>query len=171
MAGAAAEAILLAAAIEKAKGDKAKVRKAYLSASGRRNTIMISSSRQRCRQRRRAIRTRARHPVLLARRRGTWHGIDDRRNRSPRGDISSAATSAVSLAQLAEIVPDLRVLAVAFSQNGYRFRLKKAPCRIWLDCVSCAPFGHGSSVGNVQRGSVHRRVLGNLAQGDRARHQ
>ena len=32
--------------------------------------------------------------------------------------------SSITLAQLAEIVPDLRVLAVTFSQNGYRFRLK-----------------------------------------------
>ena len=32
--------------------------------------------------------------------------------------------SSITLAQLAEIVPDLRVLAVTFSQNEYRFRLK-----------------------------------------------
>jgi hypothetical protein len=40
--------------------------------------------------------------------------------------------SSITLAQLAEIVPDLRVLAVAFSQNEYRFRLKKHPAEFGL---------------------------------------
>jgi hypothetical protein len=40
--------------------------------------------------------------------------------------------SFITLAQLAEIVPDLRVLAVTFSQNGYRFRLKGHPAEFGL---------------------------------------
>ena len=40
--------------------------------------------------------------------------------------------SSITLAQLAEIVPDLRVLAVTFSQNEYRFRLKKHPAEFGL---------------------------------------
>jgi len=40
--------------------------------------------------------------------------------------------SSITLSQLAEIVPDLRVLAVTFSQNEYRFRLKKHPAEFGL---------------------------------------
>jgi hypothetical protein len=40
--------------------------------------------------------------------------------------------SPITLSQLAEIVPDLRVLAVTFSQNEYRFRLKKQPAEFGL---------------------------------------
>jgi hypothetical protein len=40
--------------------------------------------------------------------------------------------SSITLAQLAEIVPDLRVLAVTFSQNGDRFRLKRHPAEFGL---------------------------------------
>ena len=40
--------------------------------------------------------------------------------------------SSITLAQLAEIVPDLRVLAVTFSQNEYRFRLKTHPAEFGL---------------------------------------
>ena len=40
--------------------------------------------------------------------------------------------SSITLAQLAEIVPDFRVLAVTFSQNGCRFRLKKHPAEFGL---------------------------------------
>jgi hypothetical protein len=40
--------------------------------------------------------------------------------------------SSVILAQLAEIVPDLRVLAVTASQKEYGFRLKKHPAEFGL---------------------------------------
>ena len=40
--------------------------------------------------------------------------------------------SYITVAQLAEIVPDLRVLAVTFSQNEYRFRLKVHPAEFGL---------------------------------------
>jgi hypothetical protein len=40
--------------------------------------------------------------------------------------------SSITLALLAEIEPDLRVLAVTFSQNEYRFRLKKHPAEFGL---------------------------------------
>jgi hypothetical protein len=40
--------------------------------------------------------------------------------------------SSVILAQLAEIVPDLRVLAVTASQKEYGFRLKKQPAEFGL---------------------------------------
>jgi hypothetical protein len=40
--------------------------------------------------------------------------------------------SSITLAQLAEIVPDLRVLAATISQNGYRFRLKTHPAEFGL---------------------------------------
>jgi hypothetical protein len=40
--------------------------------------------------------------------------------------------SSITLAQLAEIVPDFRVLAVTFSQNEYRFRLKTHPAEFGL---------------------------------------
>jgi hypothetical protein len=40
--------------------------------------------------------------------------------------------SSITLAELAEIVPDLRVLAATFSQNGYRFRLKRHPAEFGL---------------------------------------
>jgi hypothetical protein len=38
----------------------------------------------------------------------------------------------ITLSQVAEIVPDLRVLAVTFSQNEYRFRLKTHPAEFGL---------------------------------------
>ena len=40
--------------------------------------------------------------------------------------------SSITLAQLAEIVPDLRVLAATFSQNEYRFPLKRHPAKFGL---------------------------------------
>ena len=40
--------------------------------------------------------------------------------------------SSITLALLAEIEPDLRVLAVTFSQNEYRFRLKRHPAEFGL---------------------------------------
>ena len=40
--------------------------------------------------------------------------------------------SSITLTQLAEIVPDLRVLAATLSQNGYRFRLKEHPAEFGL---------------------------------------
>ena len=40
--------------------------------------------------------------------------------------------TSITLAQLAEIVPDFRVLAVTFSQNEYRFRLKTHPAEFGL---------------------------------------
>ena len=40
--------------------------------------------------------------------------------------------SSITLAQLAEIVPDLRVLAATVSQNEYRFRLKRHPAEFGL---------------------------------------
>ena len=40
--------------------------------------------------------------------------------------------ASITLAQLAEIVPDLRVLAVTLSQNEYRFRLKRHPAEFGL---------------------------------------
>jgi hypothetical protein len=42
------------------------------------------------------------------------------------------AMSSITLVQLAEIVPDLRVLAITFSQNEYRFRLKTHPAEFGL---------------------------------------
>ena len=40
--------------------------------------------------------------------------------------------SSITVAQLAEIVPDLRVLAVTFCQNEHRFRLKRHPAEFGL---------------------------------------
>src|SRR5271154_4259589 len=40
--------------------------------------------------------------------------------------------SSITLAQLAETVPDLRVLAVTFSQSEYRFHLKRHPAEFGL---------------------------------------
>jgi hypothetical protein len=40
--------------------------------------------------------------------------------------------SSITLAQLAEVVPDLRVMAVTFFQNEYRFRLKSEPAEFGL---------------------------------------
>jgi hypothetical protein len=43
--------------------------------------------------------------------------------------------SSITLAQLAEVVPDLRVMAVTFSQNEYRFRLKSLPAEFDLTAL------------------------------------
>jgi hypothetical protein len=43
--------------------------------------------------------------------------------------------SYITLAQLAEVVPDLRVMAVTFSQNEYRFRLKSQPAEFDLTAL------------------------------------
>ena len=42
------------------------------------------------------------------------------------------AMSSIILAQLAEVVPDLRVLAVTYSQSKYRSRLKSHSAKIGL---------------------------------------
>jgi hypothetical protein len=54
--------------------------------------------------------------------------------------------SSITLALLAEIEPDLRVLAVTFSQNEYRFRLKKHPAEFGLIA---------SGTHHSVRGSIH----------------
>jgi hypothetical protein len=43
--------------------------------------------------------------------------------------------SFITLAQLAEIVPDLRILALTVSQNEYRFFLKKHPSEFGLIAI------------------------------------
>ena len=59
--------------------------------------------------------------------------------------------SSITLAQLAEIVPDLRVLAVTFSQNGYRFRLKRHPAEFGLTAFRAHYSAHGTRFNPLRR--------------------
>ena len=59
--------------------------------------------------------------------------------------------SYITLAQLAEIVPDLRVLTVTFSQNEYRFRLKAHPAEFGLTTFRAHDSVHGSTRFNPLR--------------------
>jgi hypothetical protein len=59
--------------------------------------------------------------------------------------------SSITLAQLAEIVPDLRVLAVTFSQNEHRFRLKRHPAEFGLTAFRAHYSTHGTRFNPLRR--------------------
>ena len=59
--------------------------------------------------------------------------------------------SSITLAQLAEIVPDLRVLAVTFSQNEHRFRLKRHPAEFGLIAIGAHKSVRGTRFDPLRR--------------------
>jgi hypothetical protein len=64
--------------------------------------------------------------------------------------------SSITLAQLAEIVPDLRVLAATVSQNGYRFRPKEHPAEFGLTAF-CAHYSvRGTRFNPLRRWACNR---------------
>jgi hypothetical protein len=67
------------------------------------------------------------------------------------------AMSSITLAQLAEIVPDLRVLAVTFSQNEHRFRLKKHPAEFGVTAFRASMRGRRFTLRGWAGDSVSRR--------------
>ena len=67
--------------------------------------------------------------------------------------------SYITLAQLAEIVPDLRVMAVTFSQNEYRFRLKCQPAEFGLTALRAH-----YSVRGTRFNPVHRWACNSLSR-------
>jgi hypothetical protein len=59
--------------------------------------------------------------------------------------------SSITLAQLAEIVPDLRVLAVTFCQNEHRLRLETHPAEFGLPAFRAHYSAHGTRFKPLRR--------------------
>ena len=76
--------------------------------------------------------------------------------------------SSITLAQLAEIVPDFRVLAVTFSQNEYRFHLKTHPAEFGLTAFRARLFGARHAVQSTAQMGFRQLVAD---MGEEARRQ